>query len=62
MLSSEPEVIVFAFSQFKVNPPAVAFELTGETDGIFKIEKDELLYHTTALDRETRAVHHLQVR
>ncbi|XP_052032049.1 cadherin-17 isoform X1 [Apodemus sylvaticus] len=54
----EPSQIIF---QFKVNPPAVAFELTGETDGIFKIEQDGLLYYTTALDRETRAVHHLQL-
>ena len=54
-------VILFSFSQFKTNPPAVTFEITGETDGIFKIEKDGLLYHTRALDRETRAVHHLQV-
>lgn len=37
------------------------FELTGETDDIFMIEKDGLLYYTKALDRETRAVHHLQV-
>lgn len=36
------------------------FELTGETDDIFMIE-DGLLYCTKALDRETRAVHHLQV-
>lgn len=54
----EPSQIIF---QFKANPPAVAFELTGETDGIFKIEKDGLLYHTRVLDRETRAVHHLQL-
>lgn len=54
----EPSQIIF---QFKTNPPAVNFELTGETDGIFKIEKDGLLYHTRALDRETRAVHHLQL-
>ncbi|XP_051016324.1 cadherin-17 [Acomys russatus] len=54
----EPSQIIF---QFKANPPAVAFELSGETDGIFTIEKDGLLYHTQALDRETRAVHHLQL-
>uniref|UniRef100_A0A8I6ANM1 Cadherin 17 n=1 Tax=Rattus norvegicus TaxID=10116 RepID=A0A8I6ANM1_RAT len=54
----EPSQIIF---QFKANPPAVTFELTGETDGIFKIEKDGLLYHTRVLDRETRAVHHLQL-
>lgn len=53
---------MFFFSpQFKANSPAVNFELTGETDDIFMIEKDGLLYYTKALDRETRAVHHLQV-
>ncbi|KAL1775594.1 cadherin-17 [Sigmodon hispidus] len=54
----EPSQIIF---QFKANSPAVTFELTGETDGIFMIERDGLLYYTKALDRETRAVHHLQL-
>lgn len=54
----EPSQIIF---QFKAQPPAVTFRLTGETDGIFQIEPDGLLYHTKALDRETRAVHKLQV-
>lgn len=54
----EPSQIIF---QFKAQPPAVTFKLTGETDGIFQIEPDGLLYHTKALDRETRAVHKLQV-
>ncbi|XP_037658951.1 cadherin-17 [Choloepus didactylus] len=54
----EPSQIIF---QFKANPPAVNFTLTGETDGIFQIQADGLLYHTKALDRETRAVHKLQV-
>lgn len=53
--------LTFAFPQFKAHPPAVTFKLTGETDGIFQIEPDGLLYHTKALDRETRAVHKLQV-
>lgn len=53
--------LFFAFSQFKANPPAVSFELSGETDDIFKIEQDGLLYYVRALDRETRATHHLQV-
>uniref|UniRef100_A0A8C6ZZL5 Cadherin-17 n=1 Tax=Neovison vison TaxID=452646 RepID=A0A8C6ZZL5_NEOVI len=47
--------------QFKAKPPAVNFKLTGETDGIFQIQSDGLLYHNKALDRETRAVHRLQV-
>ncbi|XP_025727274.1 cadherin-17 [Callorhinus ursinus] len=47
--------------QFKASPPAVTFKLTGETDGIFQIQPDGLLYHNRALDRETRAVHKLQV-
>uniref|UniRef100_A0A8C6QHF8 Cadherin-17 n=1 Tax=Nannospalax galili TaxID=1026970 RepID=A0A8C6QHF8_NANGA len=54
----EPSQIIF---QFKANPPATTFELTGETDDIFMIEQDGLLYYTKALDRETRAVHHLQL-
>ena len=53
--------LTFAFSQFKANPPAVTFKLTGETDGIFQIQPDGLLYHNKTLDRETRAVHRLQV-
>ncbi|XP_026351513.1 cadherin-17 [Ursus americanus] len=47
--------------QFKASPPAVNFKLTGETDGIFQIQPDGLLYHNKTLDRETRAVHKLQV-
>lgn len=54
----EPSQIIF---QFKANSPAVSFQLTGETDDIFMIEGDGLLYYTRALDRETRAVHHLQL-
>ncbi|XP_004850163.1 cadherin-17 [Heterocephalus glaber] len=54
----EPSQVIF---QFKANPPAVTFELSGETDGIFKIEPDGLLYYITALDRETRATHNLQI-
>uniref|UniRef100_G1PCJ1 Cadherin-17 n=1 Tax=Myotis lucifugus TaxID=59463 RepID=G1PCJ1_MYOLU len=54
----EPSQIIF---QFKASPPAVTFKLTGETDGIFEIQPDGLLYHNRALDRETRAVHKLQV-
>ncbi|XP_051055243.1 cadherin-17 [Phodopus roborovskii] len=54
----EPSQVIF---QFKASSPAVRFELTGETDGIFMIEGDGLLYYTRALDRETRAVHHLQL-
>uniref|UniRef100_A0A452UN01 Cadherin-17 n=1 Tax=Ursus maritimus TaxID=29073 RepID=A0A452UN01_URSMA len=46
---------------FKASPPAVNFKLTGETDGIFQIQPDGLLYHNKTLDRETRAVHKLQV-
>ncbi|XP_029779387.1 cadherin-17 [Suricata suricatta] len=53
-----PSQVIF---QFKANPPAVTFKLTGETDGIFQIQPDGLLYHNKALDRETRAVHKLQV-
>lgn len=53
-----PSQIIF---QFKANPPAVTFSLTGETDGIFRIQPDGLLYHIKPLDRETRAVHKLQV-
>lgn len=52
--------LTFSFSQFKSSPPAVTFKLSGETDGIFHIQ-DGLLYHNRALDRETRAVHKLQV-
>uniref|UniRef100_F7E6S1 Cadherin-17 n=1 Tax=Callithrix jacchus TaxID=9483 RepID=F7E6S1_CALJA len=54
----EPSQIIF---QFKANPPAVTFELTGETDNIFMIERDGLLYYTRALDREARSTHNLQV-
>ncbi|XP_054446110.1 cadherin-17 [Pteronotus mesoamericanus] len=54
----EPTQMIF---QFKARPPAVTFKLTGETDGIFQIQPDGLLYHNKALDRETRAVHKLQV-
>ncbi|XP_003268361.1 cadherin-17 [Nomascus leucogenys] len=54
----EPSQIIF---QFKANPPAVTFELTGETDNIFMIEREGLLYYTRALDRETRSTHNLQV-
>ncbi|ELK32208.1 Cadherin-17 [Myotis davidii] len=54
----EPSQIIF---QFKASPPAVTFKLSGETDGIFEIQPDGLLYHNKALDRETRAVHKLQV-
>uniref|UniRef100_A0A5F9DCG5 Cadherin-17 n=1 Tax=Oryctolagus cuniculus TaxID=9986 RepID=A0A5F9DCG5_RABIT len=54
----EPSQILF---QFKANPPAVTFELTGETDGVFQIQPDGLLYCVQALDREARAVHNLQV-
>ena len=39
----------------------MTFKLTGETDGIFQIQPDGLLYHNKSLDRETRAVHRLQV-
>lgn len=53
----EESQIIF---QFKASPPAVTFKLSGETDGIFHIQ-DGLLYHSRALDRETRAVHKLQV-
>lgn len=53
--------LIFTFPQFKADPPAVTFVLTGETDGIFQIQPDGLLYHNKALDRETRAVHKLQV-
>nr|XP_020742321.1 cadherin-17 [Odocoileus virginianus texanus] len=54
----EPSQLIF---QFKANPPAVTFKLMGETDGIFQIQPDGLLYHNKTLDRETRAVHRLQV-
>ncbi|XP_005066250.1 cadherin-17 [Mesocricetus auratus] len=54
----EPSQVIF---QFKANSPAVRFELTGETDGIFMIEDNGLLYYTRTLDRETRVVHHLQL-
>lgn len=53
----EESQIIF---QFKSSPPAVTFKLSGETDGIFHIQ-DGLLYHSRALDRETRAVHKLEV-
>ncbi|XP_039733066.1 cadherin-17 [Pteropus medius] len=54
----EASQIIF---QFKASSPAVTFKLTGETDGIFQIQPDGLLYHNRSLDRETRAVHKLQV-
>uniref|UniRef100_A0A8D2AGH5 Cadherin-17 n=1 Tax=Sciurus vulgaris TaxID=55149 RepID=A0A8D2AGH5_SCIVU len=54
----EPSQVIY---QFKANPPAVSFELTGETDNIFKIQPDGLLYYVRALDRETRATHNLQI-
>uniref|UniRef100_A0A2K6FBA4 Cadherin-17 n=1 Tax=Propithecus coquereli TaxID=379532 RepID=A0A2K6FBA4_PROCO len=54
----EPSQIIF---QFKVNPPAVSFELTGETNNTFKIEPDGLLYLIKPLDRETRSIYNLQV-
>lgn len=56
-----PYNLIFLSCQFKANPPAVNFKLTGETDDIFQIQPDGLLYHNRALDRETRAVHQLQV-
>ncbi|KAM6171086.1 cadherin-17 isoform 3-T3 [Erethizon dorsatum] len=54
----EPSQVIF---QFKVNPPAVTFELSGETDDIIKIDSSGLLYYDRALDRETRAIHNLQI-
>ncbi|XP_062935929.1 cadherin-17 isoform X1 [Cynocephalus volans] len=54
----EPSQIIF---QFKADPPAVTFKLTGETDDTFKIDSDGLLYHIKALDRETKAIHNLQI-
>uniref|UniRef100_A0A452UMZ9 Cadherin-17 n=1 Tax=Ursus maritimus TaxID=29073 RepID=A0A452UMZ9_URSMA len=54
---NDPSLLVL----FKASPPAVNFKLTGETDGIFQIQPDGLLYHNKTLDRETRAVHKLQV-
>ncbi|XP_069847163.1 cadherin-17 isoform X1 [Dipodomys merriami] len=56
----EPNQIIYIF-QFKADPPAVTFELTGETDNIFMIQPDGLLYCTRALDRETKATYHLQL-
>lgn len=47
--------------QFKARPSVVNFKVTGDTDGIFQIQPDGLLYSTKALDRETKAVHILQV-
>ncbi|XP_054983523.1 cadherin-17 isoform X3 [Sorex araneus] len=47
--------------QFKAGPSAVNFKVTGDTDGIFQIQQDGLLYCEKSLDREKRAVHILQV-
>ncbi|XP_043833661.1 cadherin-17 [Dromiciops gliroides] len=47
--------------QFKTNTTNVKFQLSGETDGIFHIHPDGILYYNGFLDRETRAVHRLQV-
>ncbi|XP_008051725.1 cadherin-17 [Carlito syrichta] len=47
--------------QFTANPPAVTFELTGETEGIFQIEPNGYLHLIKALDRETKSVHNFQV-
>ncbi|XP_004697772.1 cadherin-17 [Echinops telfairi] len=54
----EPSQLIFQFTSI---PPAVNFQLTGETDGIFEIQPNGFLYYTKALDRETRAIHKLQV-
>lgn len=54
----EANQIIF---QFKTSHSAVNFKVTGDTDGIFQIQSDGLLYCTKSLDRETRAVHILQV-
>ncbi|XP_055968507.1 cadherin-17 [Sorex fumeus] len=47
--------------QFKAGPSAVDFRVTGDTDGIFQIQPDGLLYSNKTLDRETRPLHVLQV-
>uniref|UniRef100_F6ZMS8 Cadherin-17 n=2 Tax=Monodelphis domestica TaxID=13616 RepID=F6ZMS8_MONDO len=48
--------------QFKTNTPNGKFQLSGETDNIFHINPDGILYYTGILDREKRAVHNLQVK
>ncbi|NXY71477.1 CAD17 protein, partial [Glareola pratincola] len=48
--------------QFTSEPPAVSFRVTGETNGIIDIvPKTGILYLNGSLDRETKAVHRLQV-
>ncbi|KGL98743.1 Cadherin-17, partial [Charadrius vociferus] len=48
--------------QFTSEPPAVSFRATGEKDGIIDIvPKTGILYLNGSLDRETKAVHRLQV-
>ncbi|XP_036597290.1 cadherin-17 [Trichosurus vulpecula] len=47
--------------QFKTDATDVTFQLSGETDNIFYIHPDGILYYTGILDRENKAVHILQV-
>ncbi|NWY53575.1 CAD17 protein, partial [Chionis minor] len=48
--------------QFTAEPPAVSFRVTGEQDGIIDIVPETgILYLNGSLDRETKAVHRLQV-
>ncbi|XP_072459649.1 cadherin-17 [Notamacropus eugenii] len=47
--------------QFKTDATDVKFQLSGETDGIFFIDPEGILYYSGLLDRENKAVHRLQV-
>ncbi|XP_068942667.1 cadherin-17 isoform X2 [Petaurus breviceps papuanus] len=47
--------------QFKADATDVKFQLSGETDNIFFIDPEGILYYTGLLDRENKAVHELQV-
>ncbi|KAG8520439.1 Cadherin-17, partial [Galemys pyrenaicus] len=46
---------------FEASSPAVTFQLSGETDNKFYINPNGLLFYILPLDREKRAIHHLQV-
>ncbi|CAM5089323.1 unnamed protein product [Eretmochelys imbricata] len=59
---SEGTTGVHVLYQFTMEPPAVSLRLSGEKDGVIKIaSKKGYLYLNGSLDRETKAIHRLQV-
>ncbi|XP_044539829.1 cadherin-17 [Gracilinanus agilis] len=60
-ISEGEEKVNQVIFQFQTNTPNGKFQLSGETDNIFHITSDGILYYTGILDRENRAIHRLQV-